>query len=227
MESNHASRGGRRSGRSGQKTRNFWTLDPSLATFSHWLLLTPRAHTHRGISNSMTLHHYWAMAARAGPSRLVARAPAQAHIRAASTSTSLTSARRFARLPTGPALTSFGQSARWFASSPAQSKQEEPVGPASSQSGPSEGRSPSQADRASETSSNETSSGKSLSQSGQGPQPQQHSRPKRRSAQEEEDARVFQALHDRDGGGAGNEIVDGQFEKGMTKHTRANQYRVI
>lgn len=177
----------------------------------------------------MTLHNYWAMAARAGPSRLVARAQAQAHLPAASTSTSSISARRSAVPPSASTttLTSFGQSARWFASSPAQSKQEEPVGPASSQSGPSEGRSPSQADRASDTSSNETSSGKSPSQSDQDPQPQQHSPPKRRSAQEEEDARVFQALHDRDGGGAGNEIVDGQFEKGMTKHTRANQYRVI
>lgn len=43
----------------------------------------------------------------------------------------------------------------------------------------------------------------------------------------EQDAALFQALHDRDGGGLGNEIVDGQFEKGMTKYTRANQYRVI
>lgn len=227
MESNHASRVGRRSGRCGRKTRNFWTLDPSFATFSHWLLLTPRAHTHRGISNSMSLHNYWAMAARAGPSRLVARAPAQAHTRAASTSTSLASARRSAMAPTatGTILTSRGQSARCFTSSRAPSKQEEPAGPASPQSGPSEGSSAS--GRASDTSSDETSIGKSPTQTDQDPQPQQQSTPKRRSAQEEEDARVFQALHDRDGGGAGNEIVDGQFEKGMTKHTRANQYRVI
>lgn len=41
------------------------------------------------------------------------------------------------------------------------------------------------------------------------------------------DAAIFAALDEREGGGAGNEIVDGQFEKGMTKNTRANQYRVI
>lgn len=176
----------------------------------------------------MSLHNYWAMAARAGPSRLVARAPAQAHTRAASTSTSLTSARRSAMAPTatGTMLTSRGQSARCFASSRAPSKQEEAAGPASPQSGLSAGRSPSAA-RASGSTTDETSSGKSPARNDQDPQPQQQSTPKRRSAQEEEDARVFQALHDRDGGGAGNEIVDGQFEKGMTKHTRANQYRVI
>lgn len=43
----------------------------------------------------------------------------------------------------------------------------------------------------------------------------------------ERDRAIFEALDDREGGGAGNEIVDGQFEKGMTKNTRANQYRVI
>lgn len=43
----------------------------------------------------------------------------------------------------------------------------------------------------------------------------------------EADRRIFEALDAREGGGAGNEIVDGQFEKGMTKNTRANQYRVI
>lgn len=43
----------------------------------------------------------------------------------------------------------------------------------------------------------------------------------------ERDRAIFEALDNREGGGAGNEIVDGQFEKGMTKNTRANQYRVI
>ncbi|CAO1623092.1 unnamed protein product [Parajaminaea phylloscopi] len=43
----------------------------------------------------------------------------------------------------------------------------------------------------------------------------------------EQDAAMFRALHDRDGGGLGNETVDGEFEAGMKKFTRANQFRVI
>ncbi|KAH8928918.1 hypothetical protein BT69DRAFT_1276700 [Atractiella rhizophila] len=43
----------------------------------------------------------------------------------------------------------------------------------------------------------------------------------------ERDAELETALKDRDGGGLGNEIVDGEFEKGMTKFTRKNQFRVM
>lgn len=48
-----------------------------------------------------------------------------------------------------------------------------------------------------------------------------------KQTQAERDAALFRMLDDREGGGAGNEIVDGEYEKGMTRHTRANQYRVI
>jgi hypothetical protein len=51
--------------------------------------------------------------------------------------------------------------------------------------------------------------------------------PKRKLTIAEQDALAFKQLDDREGSGAGNEILDGEYEKGMTRNTRKNQYRVI
>lgn len=50
---------------------------------------------------------------------------------------------------------------------------------------------------------------------------------KRKLTIAEQDALAFKQLDDREGSGAGNEILDGEYEKGMTRNTRKNQYRVI
>lgn len=58
-------------------------------------------------------------------------------------------------------------------------------------------------------------------------QPASAPEPKRKLTIAEQDALAFQQLDDREGSGAGNEILDGEYEKGMTRNTRKNQYRVI
>ena len=59
------------------------------------------------------------------------------------------------------------------------------------------------------------------------PPPPQTTREWNKNALSEADQAIFAKLDERQGGSAGNEIVDGEFEKGMKKNTRANQFRVI